>query len=94
MSGTSKRKPTLMPAVALAALSLAVTLPAISSSVHAAPPIAYATVTIHPGDTVWSLAERKTPAGGDVQATVDQIIGANHLSSTSLAIGQRIRVPQ
>jgi LysM repeat protein len=29
-----------------------------------------------------------------VQATVDQIIGANHLSNTALAVGQRIRVPQ
>jgi LysM repeat protein len=93
MSGT-KRKPTLMPAVALAALSLAVSLPLISSSVHAAPPVPYATVTIRSGDTLWSLAERKTPSGGDVQATVDQIIGANHLANTSLAVGQRIRVPQ
>jgi LysM repeat protein len=83
-----------MPAVALAALSLAVSLPAISNSVHAAPPLAYQTVTIRSGDTVWSVAERNTPMGGDVQATVDQIVGANHLATTSLAVGQRIRVPQ
>jgi LysM repeat protein len=94
MRGTSKRKPTLMPAVSLAALSLAVSLPVISNSVHAAPPVTYRTVTIRPGDTVWSLAERKTPVGGDVQATVDQIVGANHLATTSLAVGQHLRVPQ
>ncbi len=94
MYGTSKRKLTLMPAVALAGLSLAVTLPAISSTVHAAPPISYATVTVRPGDSLWSLAERTTPAGGDVQARVDQIVGANHLGTASLAVGQKVRVPK
>jgi LysM repeat protein len=83
-----------MPAVSLAALSLAVSLPVISNSVHAAPPVTYQTVTIRPGDTVWSLAARKTRNGGDVQATVDQIIGANHLATTSLTVGQHVRVPQ
>jgi Tfp pilus assembly protein FimV len=94
MRGTSKRKPTLMPAVSLAALSLAVSLPVVSNSVHAAPPVSYQTVTIRPGDTVWSVAERKTPTGGDVQAMVDQIIGANHLATASVTVGQRLRVPQ
>ncbi len=94
MYGTTKRKLTLMPAVALAALSLAVTLPAISSTVHAAPPVSYATVTVRPGDSLWSLAERTTSSGGDVQAAVDQIVGANHLRNASLAVGQRIRVPK
>jgi LysM repeat protein len=90
----SKRKPTLMPLVALAGLSLAVTLPALSSSVHAAPPVTYATVTVAAGDSLWSLAERRTPAGGDVQATVDQIAGANHLAGADLHVGQTLRIPQ
>jgi LysM repeat protein len=90
----TKRKPTLMPLVALGALSLAVTLPALSSTVHAAPPVAYTTVTVHRGDTLWSLAERKTAATGDVQATVDQIIATNHLAGAGLTAGQRLRVPQ
>lgn len=94
MYGTSKPKLTLMPLVALAGLSLAVTLPALSSSVHAAPPVSYATVTVRSGDSLWSLAERKTAPGGDVQATVDQIVGANHLSGANLAVGQKLRVPQ
>ncbi len=94
MYGMQKRKLTLMPAVALAALSLAVMLPAISSTVHAAPPVSYATVTVRAGDSLWSLAERTTPAGGDVQATVDQIVGANHLPTASLAVGQKVRVPK
>jgi LysM repeat protein len=82
-----------MPLVALAGLSLAFTLPALSSTVHAAPPVAYATVTVQPGQTLWSLAEQKTAPGGDVQATLDQIIAVNHLSGADLTIGQRLTVP-
>ena len=84
---------TLMPLVALAGLSLAFTLPALSSTVHAAPPVAYATVTVQPGETLWALAERKTAPGDDVQATVDQIIAANHLAGAELTIGQTLKVP-
>jgi LysM repeat protein len=92
MRGT-KRKLTLMPLVALAGLSLAFTLPALSSTVHAAPPVAYTTVSVQPGETLWSLAERETGAGGDVQATVDQIIAVNHLAGAELSVGQSLRVP-
>jgi len=94
MRYTPKRKPTLMPLVALAGLSLAVTLPALSSTVHAAPPVSYRTVTVHPGETLWSLAERVTPPSADVQSTVDAIMGANHLADASLRVGERLRVPQ
>jgi LysM repeat protein len=89
-----KQKPTLMPLVALGALSLAVTLPALSSTVHAAPRIAYTTVTVHQGDTLWSIAERKTAPSADVQATIDQIVATNHLPTASLTVGQKLRVPQ
>jgi LysM repeat protein len=94
MYGTSKRKPTLMPLVALGALSLAVTLPALSSTVHAAPPVSYSTVTVHSGQTLWSLAEQRTPANGDVQSTVDQIMAANRLHSAAIQVGQKLRLPQ
>jgi nucleoid-associated protein YgaU len=62
--------------------------------VHAAPPVAYATVTVHHGDTLWSLAERRTAANGDVQATVDQIVATNHLGTAAISVGQKLRVPQ
>jgi LysM repeat protein len=94
MYGTSKRKLTLMPLVALGGLSLAVTLPALSSTVHAAPPVAYTTVTVHSGQTLWSVAATRTPATGDVQATVDQIIATNHLTGANLQVGQKLRVPR
>jgi LysM repeat protein len=92
--GKPKQKLTLMPLVALGALSLAVTLPALSSTVHAAPPVAYTTITVHPGQSLWALAESKTAPSGDVQATVDQIIATNHLPSATLHIGQKLRVPR
>lgn len=94
MYGTPKRRLTLMPLVALGGLSLAVTLPALSSTVHAAPPVAYATVTVHPGQTLWALAEARTPAAGDVQSTVDQIMATNHLTTADLHAGQKLRVPR
>jgi len=94
MYGTTKKKLTLMPLVALAGLSLAVTLPALSSTVHAAPPVAYTTTTVRPGQTLWAIAAAKTPATGDVQATVDQIIATNHLAGANLQIGQQLRVPK
>ena len=94
MYGTRKQKPTLMPLVALGALSLAVTLPALSSTVHAAPPVTYTTVTVRPGDSLWVLAQRSTPAAGDVQSTVDDIMAANHLSGANLIVGQQLRIPR
>ena len=93
-NGKPKQKPTLMPLVALGALSLAVTLPALSSTVHAAAPVAYTTVTVQQGQTLWTLAEAKTAPTGDVQATVDQIIATNHLPTAALHVGQKLRVPR
>ncbi|MBV9440836.1 MAG: LysM peptidoglycan-binding domain-containing protein [Candidatus Eremiobacteraeota bacterium] len=84
-----------MPLVALAGLSLAVTLPALSATVHAAAPRSYTTVTVHPGDTLWTLAERSTPTNGDVQGTIEAISGANGLApGTPLLVGQHLRVPR
>lgn len=93
--GPSRKSPTLMPLIALAGLSLAVTLPALSSiQVHAAQPVRYASVTVRSGDSLWALAEDRTAAGGDVQATVDAILAANHLATSALQPGQVLRIPQ
>jgi nucleoid-associated protein YgaU len=94
MYGTRRKKFTLVPLIALAALSLAVTVPALSAStVHAAAPVHYATVTVRPGDNIWSLAEARTANGGNIQTVVDQIIAANHLAGVSLVPGQTLRIP-
>lgn len=95
MRRPSPKRPTLMPLIALAGLALVVTVPALSSvQIHAAQPVAYSTVTVRSGDSLWRLAEGRTPAGGDVQATLDTIIAANHLAGASLRPGQHLRLPQ
>lgn len=90
-----RKKLTLMPAIALAALSLMVALPTLSSvHLHAATARHYAVVTVQPGDTLWALAAAHTPNDGDVQDTIDRISEANHLGTNALQPGQRLRIPE
>ncbi|MFN2460706.1 MAG: LysM peptidoglycan-binding domain-containing protein [Candidatus Velthaea sp.] len=83
-----------MPLIALGSLSLAVSVPALSATIHAAAPVHYRTVTVQPGDNLWSLAEKSTPAGGDVQGVIDQIVAANHVAGAHIVPGERLRVPE
>ena len=94
MYGLRRKKFTLMPLIALATLSLAITVPALSATVHAAAPVRYATVMVQPGDNLWKLAEKRTTPGEDVQVVVDQIVAANHLGSAAIAPGQLLRIPE
>jgi len=55
-------------------------------------PAAYETVTIEPGDTLWSIAGDRYP-GTDVRAKIYQIEQANHIHGASLTPGETIRVP-
>ena len=48
---------------------------------------------VQPGDTLWNLASRYTPAGDDVRATVDVIRDINGLSQSSVAVGSAIQIP-
>ena len=90
-----RKRFTLMPVIALATLSLMVALPTLSSMhLYAATPQHFATVIVHRGDTLWSIAAAHTGSGSDVQDTIDQISEVNHLRGASLAPGQRLRVPQ
>ncbi len=83
-----------MPAIALVALGLLVALPMLSSMrLYAATTERYATVTVHSGDTLWSIASSHTGSGNDVQETVDRIAGANHLSAGTIQPGEHLRVP-
>ena len=91
----TRKKFTLMPAIALAALSLMVTLPTLSGMhLYAAGVQRYATVTVHPGDTLWSIASTHTSDNSDVQETIDRITEANHLHASDLEPGQKLRIPQ
>jgi LysM repeat protein len=90
-----RKRFTLMPAIALAALSLMVALPTLSSMrLYAATAQHYATVVVQPGDTLWSIAAARTSANGDVQELVDRISDANHLQAATLQPGQRLRIPE
>ncbi len=90
-----RRRFSLMPAIALAALSLVVAIPTLSSvRLYAASAQRYATVTVRPGDTLWSLAAAHGTAGTDVQETVDRITAENHLHAGALQPGQHLRIPQ
>ena len=80
-------------------LSLAIVLGSVVSAkagagTEAAASKAYSfiTVTVAPGDTVWSLANR-VAAGGDVRSLVSEIISANSLASVDLTAGQKLRIP-
>jgi len=85
---------TLMPVIALAALSLMVALPALSNTrLYAATAQRYVTVTVHPGDTLWSIASAHT-GDSDVQESIDRITEANHLGGATLQPGQHLRIPQ
>lgn len=91
----TRKRFTLMPAITLLALSLMVTLPTLSSMhLYAASAQRYATITVHPGDTLWSIASTHTADNGDVQETIDRITEANHLTASSLQPGEHLRIPK
>jgi LysM repeat protein len=95
MISRKRRRFTLMPAVALVGLSALVTVPVLSSShLYAAAPERLTTITVHSGDSLWSLASEHTGAGGNVQETVDKIASVNHLQGAVIIPGQRLQIPE
>ena len=91
----SRKRTTLMPAVALASLGAIVAMPLLASPrLHAAEPEHFRSVIVARGQTLWTLAEDGTPADGNVQDTVDRIMSANHLASASVYPGQRLTIPR
>ena len=83
----------------LVVLSLAIVVASVaggkagaSTSSHASAPHSYVTVTVAPGDTVWSLASRVAPQG-DAGALVASIIEINELGNGDVEAGQKIRIP-
>ena len=52
----------------------------------------FITVTVAPGDTVWSLANRLA-GSGDVRSLVSEIISVNSLDSVDVSTGQKLRIP-
>lgn len=75
--------------VAVAALCAGMVLLAWQGGSHAAPPVesAPAVVTVHSGDTLWSIAARVAPER-DPRAEVAELRRLNSLSGVDLAVGQ------
>jgi len=95
MYSPHRKRITLMPAVALAALSALVAIPALSQShLYAAGPQRFAHVTVQSGDSLWTIADRYTVDGGSVQDTIDRISAANNLTDSTIVPGQRLTVPR
>jgi len=90
-----RKRFTLMPAIALAALGVTVAFPMLSSvRLYAATAQHYTTVTVRPGDTLWGLAADHAGPSADVQEIVDRITDSNHLQSGALQPGEHLRIPQ
>ena len=81
----------------LAALVLAGLFVAGATAAQASAPAAAhagdARIFVQPGDTLWSIAQRTHP-DADPQTVVQDILSANHLSSASVTVGQRLWVPR
>lgn len=86
-TGPLRRSPRALLLGLMAALLGIVALGPVASG--QAPP---ATVVVHAGDSLWSIAAAGD-SGGDVRARVDEIIAVNHLSSAAIQPGQTLTIP-
>lgn len=56
-------------------------------------PTSVETVTVQPGESLWSIASTVTAPGADVRVVVDQIMALNGLDDSVVATGERLAVP-
>ena len=52
----------------------------------------FITVTVGPGESLWSLAGQ-IAVGGDKRSLVDEIISINSLATADVQVGQELRIP-
>ncbi len=76
--------------LALIGLAAAVAAPASEAADPAGPP---ATVVVHPGDTLWSIAGRCVP-GRDPFGTIEEIRRLNELDGYTIHAGERLVLPR
>ena len=58
----------------------------------ASPATPVTSTTVHRGETLWAVAQRIAP-GADPRRVVGELQRLNHLSSSSLQVGQQLVVP-
>jgi len=79
---------------AIVALSIAIVSGggALASAEHGAPVGGFDTVTVLPGDTLWSIAQEVAPAA-DPRDVIDAIVRLNALGSAQLDAGIELAIP-
>jgi LysM repeat protein len=78
--------------LAIVAASVAGGAAGASTSEKAVSSTHFVTVTVAPGETLWSLANRISDGRG-VHALIADIVEANNLDSVDVAAGDQIRIP-
>ncbi len=78
------------------AAALGLGLYAASGSTASDHPEPTRTITVQPGQTLWDISSRAaaTTGGGDVRSMMSHVEALNHLDSSSLQVGQHLRVPR
>lgn len=96
-TATGTASPSATPTASATPTRTATPAPTPTSTPPATPSVApgqATTYTVQSGDTLLSIAQRFTPAGGDVQETADAIAKANNITDPrSIQIGQRLNIP-
>ena len=54
----------------------------------------FITITVHSGDTLWSIAKEYGDENTDVRETIDDIKRINHMKNSTVIVGQAIKIPQ
>uniref|UniRef100_UPI000FDC74CC LysM peptidoglycan-binding domain-containing protein n=1 Tax=Microbacterium sp. CPCC 204701 TaxID=2493084 RepID=UPI000FDC74CC len=65
---------------------------ALASRDEGAPAGTFATITVAPGDSLWSIAEEVAPAH-DPRDVVDELVRLNALEGAAVWAGQRLSIP-
>lgn len=81
-----------VPAVVALAISIVSGGGALASGEQGAPSGSFETVTVLPGDSLWSIAEAVAPSH-DPRDVIDDIMSLNALPSAAVDAGQSLAVP-
>jgi hypothetical protein len=65
---------------------------AMAQAVHGSAVGGYMTLTVEPGDTIWSIASERYPSA-DPRQKVQEILDANGLRSPDIYAGEQLKVP-